>query len=247
MNEAAADRLAPIDAVTYRHSFSTNSKPAIVRCADNEEYVVKGEIRGREGERIRTNDHIVGRLGGIIGAPVGEVAVVNLPDELILLQPEMAHFHPGLAHGSKWIPDVTERDSIRHERASENRRRFALLAVLYGWAGAYDRQMIYGDQPPHLVYSVDHGHFFPGNISWTIQNLQNAPMAAPDPQIVSTCRLTPAELTDAVDMLSRLDSRRISALVAGIPDAWEIDMDDRVAMAHYLGTRRCDLLNGYGS
>ena len=49
------------------------------------------------------------------------------------------------------------------------KNRCALLAVMYGWFQAGDNQLLYRKTPPELVFSVDHGHFFPGGPEWTVE------------------------------------------------------------------------------
>jgi hypothetical protein len=60
-------------------------------CDDNLEYVVKGSQAGR----MIFNDQVVARLGTAMGAPVGSPKLVDVPVDLIHLQPEMAPCRQG--------------------------------------------------------------------------------------------------------------------------------------------------------
>jgi hypothetical protein len=71
-------------------------------------------------------------------------------------------------------------DPQRHD-VPDNRPRFAALAVLYGWIPAGDAQLIYRQTVSHLVYSVDHGHFFPGGPNWTLAGLSGFVPLSPSP------------------------------------------------------------------
>src|SRR4051794_7290268 len=140
-------------AETYLTKWESFSMPVLVECDDRQEYVIKGRQIGR----AVVNEHVVARLGHALGAPVGEPAFVDVPAELIALESELRHIPPGIAHGSPFLRDCSDRLWIEHTGAPENRERFARLAVLYGWMHAGDRQLIYANAAPHLVHSVDHG------------------------------------------------------------------------------------------
>ncbi len=233
IQRAASGRPAPVRAETYLKSWQTASQPVLVRTA-GADYVIKGAHVGR----MVVNDQIVGRLGMALGAPVGQVCLVEVPAELISIEPAMRHFGPGIAHASLFLGGCSERASFEHASVKENRERFALLAVLYGWIGAQDHQFIYENALPHLVYSVDHGHFFPGGPNWTSTNLAANPKPQTDPSIVSSCGLAAADFTAPAKALGAIRNEVIASVVATPPDEWAFDMTDRVALAMYLEQRR---------
>ena len=191
---AVARRRSSVTALTYLRRWTTASQPVLLSCDDGRDYVVKGSQAGR----MTVNDQIVARLGLAMGAPVSRVALIDVLPELIAAQPEMSHVRPGLAHGCEFIPDCTEREGLMHWDQGDNHRRFSLLSVLYGWVAANDHQYIYSNAPPNVVYSVDHGHFFPSGPDWSIATLRAAPAPSPDATIVSAGGLTSAELADAL-------------------------------------------------
>jgi hypothetical protein len=184
------------------------------------------------------NDHVVGRLGAALGAPVGAVALVDVPAELVALQPEMQHMLPGTCHGSLYLPHVSEREGLMHWDVPQNKRRFARLAVLYGWVVASDHQFVYENSPPNLVYSVDHGHFFPGGPNWTEAALVAAPAPDLDLTLTCSCNLAASEIAAAKAALLGIDDAVIADAVAGPPDAWGMTEDERVVLAQYLSIRR---------
>jgi hypothetical protein len=127
-----------------------------------------------------------------------------------------------------------------------NRSRFASLAILYGWLRSGNEQFVYQNQPPRLVHSTDHGHFFGrGDPVWVIADLNNAPPAVAAETLVSTCALTPADLQAACQPLREVSDKLIAAAVAAPPDEWGISVDERAAMCVYLAKRRGELLTLY--
>jgi hypothetical protein len=192
------------------------------------------------------NDQVVGRLGRLLEAPMGEVALVKIPKELVVVERELEHIPPGIAHGCRWIPGCTEREGIAHRDIPENRTRFARLAIVYGWVLANDHQFIYQNQPPHLVHSVDHGHFFPGGPEWRVKNLQGNFGTQPDSHIVNTCCLTREEVSDATRRLEVVTEDDIAEAVAMPAEEWALSTDERVALAIYLAERRERLMGAVG-
>lgn len=235
---AGTRRPLPVHARTFLRDFHTYSHPVVLACDDGREYVIKG----RQAGRAIVNDQVIGRLGLVIGAPVGIVTLVNVPQELIAVEPSMQHMPSGVSHGCLWIPGCTERAWLEHALQPENRSRFALLAVLYGWVYASDHQVIYENMPPHLVHSVDHGHFLPGGPNWTVAGLWAAAAARPEGIIVQGCGLTAIDMRSACQELRKATDPVIAEAVAVPPDDWGMIMDERIALAEYLARRRDELL-----
>lgn len=107
----------------------------------------------------------------------------------------------------------------------ENRQRFAALAVLYGWIPAGDHQLIYRQTAPHLVFSVDHGHFFPGGPNWTVSGLRGEGPSIPYDELITSCRITREELRVVGVQLQAVSVETIAEAVATPPDPWNITLD----------------------
>ncbi|MGC8541997.1 MAG: hypothetical protein ACP5QA_15410, partial [Phycisphaerae bacterium] len=156
------------------------------------------------------------------------------------------HIPVGVCHGSRFLKGVSEnREPFRYLNVPENRIRFARLAILYGWAFvASDHQFLYRKEPPNLVFSHDHGHFFPGGPNWSVESLTKASAARPDSTILEKCDFTEAEINEALDSLRVVEASHIAHAVAQPPDTWGLSLDDRIALACYLDARREQLLAG---
>jgi hypothetical protein len=220
----------------------TGSRPIRAIGVDGRTYIVKGKQAGRQ----IINDQVVGHLGVLLEAPVAEPYVVEVDEELINDpdEPEFSYFQSGLAHGSLFISGcMDDRSMLRYQGQAVNRDRFARLSVLYGWVGAADRQFLYKNQPPNVVYSVDHGHFFPGGPDWTIDSLLEAAPAVPDLEIVKNCRITEMEMQGVLMALVNISEREILEVVARPATEWGITIKERVALVAYLVKRRQELLS----
>ena len=237
----AGRRPASLLAHTFirRQANTSYSRPVWLECEDGEIYVVKGQHAGR----AVFNEYAAGMLGVALGAAVPIPVQVVIPPELIAMEPQMADISPGVAHGAPWIRDTTDKQWLAYTDRPYNRPRFATLSVMYGWLCANDHQLIYSNQEPYLVHSVDHGHFFPNGPNWTEANLATPPPPGPYQEIVRGCALSNQEVHQALDQLARVSSARIAEAVGFPPDAWGVSMPERVALGRFLASRQLLLLN----
>lgn len=238
LNDALSQPEIPIMATTYRKGWRTKAEPVLLKCNDGREYVVKGQQAGRQ----IVNDQITARLGFAIGAPVGEPKIVEVSAELIAIEPRLSHIPSGTAHATLFIPDCRDDCGLIATSEPENRSRFVLLAVLYGWVYANDIQFIFKKNPPRLVYSVDHGHFFPGGPNWTERDLIQAPQAELNSYLCENCNFTPDEISLALRDLSSVSEKTIIQAVATPPSEWGLTLDERVTLVEYLTRQQQQLL-----
>jgi hypothetical protein len=223
-----------VTAHTYIKKWPSASVPVLLICDDANEYVVKGPQTGRQA----VNDRVVARLGRAAGAPVGDPILVNVPQDLITAEPEMAHMTAGIGHGTQFLTGCSERLAYEYATEGANPDRFATLALLFGWMHASDHQFIYENVSPHAVHSVDHGHFFPNGPNWDSASLAGAPAPAPDAAIVGGAGLSPQALDAARANFDAPTNEDIADGVGNIPPAWGLSEQDATSLAAYLATRR---------
>ena len=170
------------------------------------------------------------------------VSLVAVPPELINLQPDLATWVPGLAHGTLFESSCSEtRQGIRAANVPENRRRFAKLVALFTWTMAQDHQLYYAATQPELVFSFDHGHFLPGgpNLSIALAATTSRPLQLDT--YFDACRLTPDELRAARHDLLNVTFDQLATAVASPPEDWSLTMADRVVLAEFLRRRRAQV------
>ena len=92
----------------YIRSWTTQSKPALVRCTDEAEWVIKSHVHSTNINlpRLVVNERLVGLLAELLDAPVPEIALIDLPNELVSAEPELAHLEAGVCHGSRRVASV---------------------------------------------------------------------------------------------------------------------------------------------
>lgn len=224
-----------VKAMTYRRFWDSSCRPVQVSCDDGNDYVVKGTQVGRSA----FNDQVVGRIAHALGAPVADVGIVEVVPELIRMNRDMEHLTPGMAHGSRFIPDCTECLWFKHLDLPENRSRFALLSVLYGWMVGAEKQFFYATNSPHVVYSFDHDAFFPNGPTWSAESLSSAGFyAEEDDVIVTQCGLTRGELSGAAANLERITPEIIASAIGAVPAGWgSVSDDERISLANFIWER----------
>jgi len=117
----------------------------LVRCSDGHYYVVKFQ-NNPQHKRVLVNELLGTRLAARLGLPTAPLAVVDVPEELIRLTPELAMelartripCLPGLQFGSRYPGDprhLTLHDFLPDEqlRAVENLHDFAGMLVFDKW------------------------------------------------------------------------------------------------------------------
>jgi len=237
IREAVSERPAPVAATTFFERLGTASQPVKLMADDGHVYLVKG----RQNGRMIVNEQIVAALGTELGAPIPAAALVDVPERLITAEANMQHLQPGVSHGSRWLDNCSDRQGVAYTDRPENRSRFAALAVLYSWVHGGDQQLIYEKAPPHLVHSVDHGHFFPGGPNWSVAGLQGAGDAVLDSTFQS-CGLNDGDYSPLAERLRLNSPQAIAAAVARPWHDWDITEDERIEVAAYLDQRRIGLL-----
>jgi hypothetical protein len=254
---AMASAKTTTKAHTFVRLYRDDSKPVELICEDGHTYVVKclwadvanrppeAEIKdarldGEQGRRM-FNDQTCARLGAAMGAAVPTVGLIEITDELIKANPQMmGHLKPCTAHGSRKLSDVSGRvGGFDHADKGDNRERYACLSVFYSWLAHGDMQFLRGNQPPHSVYSHDHGHFFPDGPMWTEASLSGYSAApAPAHEIVTGLQLKPSETMVAGDALKAVTVENIVQAIGASPDEWMVPLADRVALANFVHDRQ---------
>jgi hypothetical protein len=216
------------------------SAAAAFLSSDGEKYVFKHP--GLQSALVA--EHVVGRLGCHMGAPCMEVFYGEVPQALIDLDPSLARFKGGLSHATKFIDGLREgRGRPQHFDTPVNRARFAYLAILYPWLQAADHQLMYELSLPNLVYSHDHGLFFPGAHKWTAAGIAvQTTTAAKDP-FFDPIALTVVETAAAVKALGDLTDSDIEEAVRGGRPEWGVTAEDLSALSACLKLRKVDLLS----
>lgn len=170
------DRVDPDDAVTIVVLLGPSpcgggSKPFLAVDDQRRRWWLK-VINNPQGGRVLVTDHVIGRVGSLIDAPVCEVVIVRISPELAGFEYAPGrHLEPGLAHASRHIEGVLEIRGLVHREEDDNRGRHAGIFVLYDWCWGSDDQWLYSETNGRMIFSHDRGHYLFDGPNWSIASL----------------------------------------------------------------------------
>lgn len=207
------------------------------RDADRREWWVK-PVNNLQSPRVTVTEHIVGRAGTLIGAPVCEVSVVSLPEALAGWEFRPGRkLEPGLAHGSRAVPDPRESRRLDHAQRDDNGRRHPGLFALYDWCWGGDGQWLYCWTDDLKVYSHDHGWYFPETgPNWSVDALL-ARWDEAHPLADATSSLPHAVFLDYAERLEAVSRLQILNMLNGIPAAWPVQDEELEVLGFFLEAR----------
>ena len=183
-------------------------------------------------------EQIVGRAGALIGAPVCEVAVVEIPEELAGWEfVPGRRLAPGLAHGSAAVELATEHRSLAYHDRDDNRVRQAGVVALYDWCWGGDHQWLYSAMSDMELYSHDHGWYLPPTgPNWTVEALcsqadRSHEWPWPPPGLDRT------ELIRLASALRSIDQEQLGRILAEIPETWPVTTQELETLGWFLEYR----------
>jgi len=207
---------------------------------------------------------IANQLGQALGAPVGKAGAARIAAAARAADPLLRNLS-GIYPVSAYLADHDHSRELRADLGGswwevieplafrvENRPRWALLAIFYGWLGSPAKvQVLYEPEEPHHVVSVDQDDFLTEGVwqhdpheVWPILPLRG--QAAPFRPIVEPLGLTPDELGAAGAHLARITSEVIAAAVAAPPDEWGYTLDLRARIATGIALARDQMISPRG-
>lgn len=214
--------------------------PALVLASDGFDYIVKGPKIMSPGPNFIYQvaaDVIVGKIGRLLSAPVPETRILELTTEMQSLFAELNKFQVGSLHASRYYRHYGKKEGIQAASSKRESLAYARLAVLYGWLGAFDLQLIRTADPQEPTLSVDHGHFFANGAEWHEEQLSQLPEPKPRAEFIS-CGADRAGISKAVDAAKLIDDGEIAAILGEVPTPWGLPLDDLVSLGIAISSRR---------
>lgn len=226
-----------VEAVLQDRAPNGGSRPCLVLGSDGNEYWMK-MTENPQSPRVPVNEHVVGRLGRLIGAPVCSVAVLEIGQDVAGDRlTDGRTLKAGLAHGSLNVPDASFQHALEHREKDTNAVRQAYMYAMHDWCWGADSQWLYAVHHDMTTYSHDHGHYFPGGPNWTAAGLQGS-VGAAHQLSVPPHGLDAGALEYAAERLAGISSQDIAGVLVGVPAAWAVDDDELAELGYFLDSRR---------
>jgi hypothetical protein len=192
----------------------------------------------QQSPMVPINEYVVGRIGMLITAPVCGVAIVEIPEEHAgwEFRPG-ARLEPGLASGSREVPDAhEERGNLMHRASDDNRRRHVGIHALWDLCFGQDPQWLHQATDDERIFSHDHGHYFPNGPTWSEQNLVDH-VGEAHPWQEDPAGLDPAAIDEVAASLETITAESLAAPLSSVPPEWPIEDEPLEALGWFLQER----------
>jgi hypothetical protein len=208
------------------------------RLSDGLRWYVK-PLNNYQAEIVCVNEYVLGSLGRLIGAPVCEVAIVQITETHAgwgFKNGGPRVLESGLASASKAIPSSREERALIHRARDDNRRRQVGVYAMYDWCWGGDDQWLYDGAADEALHSHDHGHYLPGGPTWSIASLA-AVRDEPHVLGIAPDGLDPATIANVADNLDAVTRETIAQVLRRVPTSWPTTDTDLEALGAFLEVR----------
>jgi hypothetical protein len=215
------------------------ASPFLGKCSDNNNWWIKPPVAGMTKALVA--EWTVGKLGGMIGAPVCEVALVDIPAQLLPYE-----YGPGkqLVAGTGCASrDLggTPREvktTLGHRDDDDNRCRHAGVFAIVDWFNGSDVQWLHDAADDWKLHSHDHGWYLPpSGPDWTVDQLR-ATVAIPQQPLGDPAGLDADELNRLASAIEAVTDDQIAEVLSAVPPQWGVAPGDLDCLKWYLAERR---------
>jgi hypothetical protein len=212
------------------------SNSFLVLADDQARYWCKALNNG-QSPRVPVNEQIVGRLGKLVGIPVCDTTLVEIPEDLAGWEFAGGRMlEPGWVHGSKAVESAVETHALDHRADDDNAVRHAGFFALFDWLAGSDPQWLYSTPDQNRYFSHDHGHYL-GEPAWTIATLEQRRDGA-IPLSQDRSGLSPEELLRMASVLGTITHEELRNALQGIPKEWPVSEEELEAVVAFADYRR---------
>jgi hypothetical protein len=186
-------------------------------------------------------EYVVGRVGQLIGAPVCDVALIEIPQALLPWE-----FKPGIQLPTGFgtaTRDISSavreiRGMLEHRSDDDNAKRHGGAYALVDWCFGSDLQWLLDAGDDWRLYSHDHGWYFPpSGADWSAEQLR---ATADHSQVIpgSTTGLDKAHLEQLAQNLLNITRPSLAKILIEVPASWSAVTDsDLECLGWYLEYR----------
>jgi len=214
------------------------ANPFLATASDGDQWWVKAPASGLT--KALVTEYVVGRVGSLVGAPVCDVAVIEIPKVLLPWEFRPGQQLPtGYGSATRDLAGVVEEiyGALTHRNEDDNARRHGGVYALVDWCFGHDLQWLLHRSDQWRLYSHDHGWYFPPDgPGWTMDHLRvtaDRNKALPcDPAGLDEAYL--GTLADSLDAITREALRKI---ILEVPPSWPVTDAELECLGWYLEHR----------
>jgi hypothetical protein len=195
-------------------------------------------LNNLQSPRVPVNEHVVGSIGALIGAPTCRVKLIEITQENVGWE-----FRPGrllelgIANGSESFSGAAEVNSLSYPLRDANPRRYVGVFALHDLCWGGDSQWLELTDSDMQLFSHDHGHYFPGGPDWTVDQLV-AGAGTPHEGAWGTAGLNAAEATTMAARIAAITDDELAAIMRSLPAGWPVTDEQLACLAWFVSERR---------
>ncbi|ERS39059.1 MULTISPECIES: HipA family kinase [Corynebacterium] len=218
----------------------SNMRPFLAVASDDNLYWCK-EIQNPDGYESIINEIVGSEIGKVIGAPVRDWKILQVPAELDRARVEKSKtLHKGPVFGTLDIHegevDLMDR-GISFIDCDGNYQRVPKLIALWLLCNAQDLQVIFDHSDESRVYSIDHGLWF--GSEQQMWELAPADMRAGQVDLPGlTMPIPAAEWDKAIEKVEDLSLGAFSDIMSVFPNEWSVKPEEVDQLLKYAIGRK---------
>nr|WP_146081342.1 hypothetical protein [Pseudoclavibacter sp. RFBI5] len=231
MRPSELDGMLRLVAVLKPHNSGTGAFLALAD--DHRQYWVKPP-GNPQGSRTLVAEYVVSGIGSLIGAPVRETRLLEIPRH-VRFEYAPGHFlRPSIAHASLNLERATIIDDWSEFTAYDhNRSRQAAILGLWDLCLGGDPQWLHAADDDYSIWSFDHGFWLAGEADWTVASIERVGDRA-WLQELDARRLSRASLLSTAEAIRGLQIDSVEAVVRGVPLSWDTSQHEMSELARVL-------------
>lgn len=202
---------------------------------DGREYWVKAP-NNPQGNYTLAAEVVVHGLGRLLGAPMPETALLQIPDSMRFEYAPARRLKGGVGHGSQNIqPAIVADEWETYIALDGNRERQAVIFGLWDLCMGGDPQWIHNPAEDYSIWTFDHGFWLGGESSddWSADSLRSIG-TTPWQYDLDPGGLSASALVRTADKIASLTADQVQSIISDVPLEWAIRHEDLDAL--------CDLL-----
>jgi hypothetical protein len=203
--------------------------------SDGNKYWIKAP-NNPQGSRTLAAEVVVHGIGVLIGAPVRQTALIDIPDNMNWQYAPARRLKGGIGHASLNVePAIVSDDWQEFSRHDHNETRQAFILALWDLCMGGDPQWIHQPDHDYTIWSFDHGFWLGGEGDWSAQSLRTTGIR---PWVDLEFWVASAHgLRDAARAVHKLERTSIATVTQGVPIEWGIAREELRELANLLYLR----------
>lgn len=204
--------------------------------SDGNEYWIKAP-NNPQGVRTLAAEVVVHGIGNLLGAPVCETALIDIPATMNWLFTPQHRLNGGIGHASLNLRNaLVSEEWTTYSALDHNRERQAILLGLWDLCMGGDPQWLHDVAAEYSIWSFDHGFWLGGDgdcSAHSLQQLGSTPWQYDLELGIASARA----LRIASVAVGSIDRMALHAVTDQVPVEWGIPRSELAALADILFVR----------